>query len=203
MSTEPDPWDEDPSVPTEQPGITRVAGVMWIAMGALFFVAGCLNVVVTAALQARQPNRNNFGTESCGTFLSFAIGYGLFQAGRNLVKGKAADVLTASILSILLGLLYAALGVWAIFLLPLDEVAALILGGIALLIAFGCILPALLALIGRAQYLEWRRGNRRRRRPRYEFEDERDPPGPAGPEPDGGGGDEGPKDRPWSQGRKT
>src|SRR5262245_29130029 len=97
MSTEYEPYE--PRRP-QQPGLTRAAGILWIVMGVVFVFFGCLNVVLTAALAAKQPNRS-------ATWLAFGIGAGLFVAGRNLLTGKAKDVLVASILSILLGLFYA------------------------------------------------------------------------------------------------
>ena len=189
MSTEPDHSEDEPTGPTPQPGIIRTASVMWLVMGVVFVLFGCVNVVTSAVLAAQQPNRANTGTEGCSVWLSFGIGAALFVAGQNLRRGKAKDVVVAAILSILLGLFYAAVGVGAFLLLARNEVLAVILAATGFLIAAGSILPGVLALVGRQQYLEWRRANRRRRRRRYEDED------------DDRDDDRGPDDRPWTRGR--
>jgi len=185
MSTEPDPWDEEPPQRPAPPGAIRAAGIMWIVMGVIFCVSGCLNIVMSVALQVRQPNCPATGTEGCALCLSLGIGVGLFMAGKNLIRGKAKDVLTTSILSLLLGLLYAAIAVGSIIFIAGDAVLALIIGGVSILIALGCFVPALLALSGRSQYRAWRRARRTRRR--YE---------------DGSDGDDDADERPWDRGRR-
>lgn len=199
MSTEPNPWDElnephephepyEPTKPIPQPDITRLAGILWIVMGIVFFFFGCLNVLTSALLAARQPNRPDTGSQSCAVWLSFGIGTALFVAGRNLRSGKAKDVLVSSIFSILLGLFYAALGVGAVLLFARDEVMAVILGGMSFIIALGCCVPGILALVGRSRYLEWKRENRRRRRRRRQYDEESED-------------DREPDEKPWDRGR--
>ena len=189
MSSEPDHSEDEPTGPTPQPGIIRAAWVMWLVMGVVFVLFGCANVIMSAVLADQKPNRASTVSEGCGTWFAFGIGAALFVAGQNLRRGKAKDVVVAAVLSILLGLFYAAVGVGAFIFLARNEVLALILAATGFLIAAGSILPGVLALVGRQQYLEWRRANRRRRRRRYEDED------------DDRDNDRGPDDRPWSRGR--
>jgi hypothetical protein len=161
MSTELDPWDDDqpePVRPNRPPAITRVAGVMWMAVGVVYVLFGCANAALTDVVQTRRPGPigPSGGTEGCALWLALAIGLGLFVAGKSVAAGKARDVRTAAILSILLGLFYLISGVaYAVF-AERDEVLAFVVGGTTLAIAIGCILPALLALVGRSQYREWR-----------------------------------------------
>lgn len=194
MSTEPDEWDEpaEPSKPSEptgppQPGIIRAAGIVWIAMGIVFVLFGFANMFMSALLAAKQPNRVNNGTESCSVWLSFAIGAALLVAGKNVRSGKAKDVVVSSIL---LGLFYAAAGIGAFFFLAWNEVLAVVVGAISIFIAIGSIFPAVLALAGRSQYLEWRLSRREYRRRRREAEDS-----------EAEDSDRGPESRPWERGR--
>jgi hypothetical protein len=182
MSTELDPWDADQPEqvrPNRPPGITRVAGVMWMAVGVVYVLFGCTNAVLTDVVQTKRTGIGpSGGTEGCALWLALAIGLGLFLAGKSVAAGKAKDVRTAAILSILLGLFYLISGIaYAVF-AERDEALAFVVGGTTTLaIAIGCILPALLALIGRSSYREWRlerladRSYRRRQAEAAEEED--------------------------------
>jgi hypothetical protein len=181
MSTE-DEWHEMPppleeTKPLQQPGITRVAAILWIVLAVFFFLCGFANIVVSSMLAARRANQDPAGTGYLSVWFSFGIGACYFAAGQKLYKGKSKDVLVPSILSILLGLLYLLVAVGAIFTgLGGNELLVLIIVGIAFFIAFGAILPAVLALSGRSQYLAWRAAKREQRRlrrqQRYEEEEE-------------------------------
>jgi hypothetical protein len=131
---------------------------MWMAVGVVYVLFGCTNAALTDVVQVKRtgPIGPSGGTEGCALWLALAIGLGLFMAGKGVAAGKAKDVRTAAILSILLGVFYLIIGVaYAVF-AERDEVLAFVVGGTTLSIAIGCILPALLALVGRSQYREWR-----------------------------------------------
>ena len=129
-----------------------------MAVGVVYVLFGCTNAVLTDVVQAKRtgPIGPSGGTEGCALWLALAIGLGLFLAGKSVAAGKARDVRAAAILSILLGLFYLISGVaYAVF-AERDEALAFVVGGTTLAIAIGCILPAVLALVGRSQYREWR-----------------------------------------------
>lgn len=201
MSTEPDEWEDDRPEPAGPPGLIRAAGILWMVIGVLFILSGCANVVMSAVLKAQQPNRPAAGGEGCGLFLALGIGAACFGGGRNLLTGKSKDVVTAAVLSILLGLFYLLLAVGSLFvILPRNPALGLGLAAVGSVVAFGCILSAILALAGRSQYREWRRARylarrARRRREDEEYEDDRDD------RREDDGDDRDPGARPWDRGR--
>src|SRR5262249_35229271 len=119
--------------------------------------------------------------ESVSTCLGLVIGIWLFVVGLWTVRGTASDVFVTSFLSMLLGLFCLAIGAlgFGMDVLKNRPEQAAILGSISGGLGLGLILPAVLALLGRSRYLEWRESNARSRRDRrrrpQDWDDENEP----------------------------
>lgn len=147
-----DEWNDEPPPPTP-PGIARAAGIAWMALGAFILLCGLAYFVFSIAV----ADGGDDPVPDLG-WIAMGIGFGLIMCGRGIVFGKAKDVVSVSVVSIILGVIHLAVGL-VVATQKVDAVVGMIIGGVCTAIALACILPAILALAGRAQYLAWRRAN--------------------------------------------
>lgn len=140
------------------PTMVSIAGVMWIIFGALIVVSLIINLLL---LNDVRPARGNdeavAGGRICGLVFFGLFGFAFIRGGFQSMNGSAKDTMGNSIGSIVLSLLFAAV---AIFGLAKGDPATGI-GG--LIFALGLFTPGLLALIARADYLDWKKSGRRRK----------------------------------------
>jgi hypothetical protein len=175
---------EDDSEP-KFPGSVMAAGVMWIGIGGLAFLAMIADIVMAGMRAGQQPNGGGGAGSGCCAGL---MGIAFLVFGIPAVSGKASEVLViiGGIIAALLGLLYAGLGVMLLAgaafmnrggknIIPPE--LFLIMGVIAG--AFGglMILSSVLAFMGRSRYRDWKeyhapRRYRRRRRERRDEDDD-------------------------------
>ena len=176
--------DDDDLEPPERPrfpGIVMAAGVIWIAVGVLAMVNGMLSIVLAGANAAGGGGGGgNAGSPCCGILIAIAF----VSCGYNTVTGKAKDTLGNSIGSLLLGLIYLAVGIGfalvaagafgnmnALPIAPEAIIAVAILTG---MIGITLEMAGIFGLVGRRAYREWRKvaHPKKRRRPRNDDEED-------------------------------
>jgi hypothetical protein len=99
--------------------------------------------------------------------VALMIGGSLFFGGVQTLRGAAKDMLGNAISVIVLGVPNLGCGgvlIVAGFGLPrLGAVVAILIGALSVAIGLGLVTTAIFALVGRKQYLAWRRAQSRRR----------------------------------------
>lgn len=181
---EDDDYEEPP--PPAFPVVVRLAGIIWIGIGALGVVSAVLNFAGAGAANRANPNGQNPAAgaqaagQSIGGCCTALIAVAFVAVGYNTVTGKAKDTLGNAIGSLLLAALVACVGVAVVGFAtaaannpagkraPPDAgaelvIAGIIFGGVCLLY----VVPGVLALVGRRDYLAWRKYHapvKRRRR---------------------------------------
>lgn len=164
---EEDDWDDDYPVrrqSTTVPGAAVAAGIIWIVFGCLS-VLGAIFQVVRMLVEREVDAEGAYKTgRAGGMFCGAAIGAAFIRAGIQTIRGTADDVQGNAIGSLLLGGLYALLGLLALFVTSIDFVKYI--GLIALFLAVALFAAGAMALAARSDYLESREKPRRRRRRR-------------------------------------
>lgn len=178
--------DEEPEAEERPrfPGIVMAAGVIWIAVGSLAFINGILSVVMAGANAANGGGGANAGSPCCGIIIAIAF----ISCGYQTVTGKAKDTLGNSIGSMVMGLIYLAVGIGFALIgagvfgnvnaLPIAPEAIIVVAILTGLMGTAHEAAGVFALIGRRAYREWREvahpKKRRRIRRRDDDEDEDD-----------------------------
>jgi len=146
------------------PGAAIAAGVVWIVFGSLSVLGAILQLVTTLAGGEQDGGGASYRAgRMSGMFCGAAIGAAFIRAGIQTVRGSADDVQGNAIGSLLLGGLYALLGLVALF-ASID--LAKVVGLIMLFLALTLFAAGAIALSARSDYLEYRDKPRRRRRRR-------------------------------------
>lgn len=175
QTDEPEPRPSGPRFPA----LATVAGVIWLLAGTLGVVVGTVQLGRYGEQPAPPPGAQGKAADGptnpcCGLILAGAFA----AAGYNTVKGRTRDISGYAGGSLILGVLVLA-GAAALFSLPAPaknpaERAILT----AVLVGFGLVVylvPGILGLVARRQYIAWYRAQRaERKRLRGEFEDEDD-----------------------------
>jgi hypothetical protein len=163
--------ENDFAAPPRIPLAVRTAGIIWIVVGSLILLAGVVVLLVSMGTVAANKGLAARGGDTAyfvGVILGQLAGVAcvaLFGAaflfvGVKSVTGTAGDTLGNGIGSIVFGALN--LGGAALF----AGAGRFIQSGVSLIYA-GCLIAAgVLALVGRADYKEWRRFQIARRRAR-------------------------------------
>jgi hypothetical protein len=154
------------------PVLVRTAGIVWIVFGGLIL----LNMALTVALLAvAAPAAGNQGGGlvaggTCAVVLMGLFGGVFIHVGVQSITGTARDTLGNGIGSIIFGLLN--FGGGAARLLAGDPIS----GGLNFFAGCGLLAAGVLALVGRADYRDWKRAHKNERpaRPRYPEDDEDD-----------------------------
>lgn len=174
--------DRGPADRPAFPGIVRLAGIIWIGVGALELLNAAANVVLAGMNQNQNP-----GTAG-GACCAVGVGIAFLVCGIQTVTGKAKDTLGNSIGSLVLGALILGLAALIGFggavlganpnanangIAPGVFIAIAVFTG---LMGLTLLLAGVLALMGRRQYQEWREANtpRKRRRARRRDDEEED-----------------------------
>jgi hypothetical protein len=166
---EPDDYaDHAPAFPTT----VRIAGIIWIVIGCVIVLNALATLGLAAAVQrpANPGQAPDAGTGACGAFLPLLFGAAFVFVGQQSVRGTAKDTLGNAIGSIVLGIAPLLCGVsflvGAGFLgvnVPPDmRVVFAIIGAVNILTGIGLLSAGALALVGRAEYREWQRWQKRR-----------------------------------------
>jgi hypothetical protein len=192
MSDSPDDLMEAETVePLPFPTSVRAAALLWVVIGAVFvLVSFGGEVAVTLAREERGlPPRAN---GNCSAMLGILIGIAFFATGMRVLRGKALDVLTPCILSVVVGVIYMGLGAMSLSMAdnqpqrapPVVAVVLVVAGILSAGIGGGLSLAGVLGFVGRAAYLAWLDENpvaparrRRRRPPPFAEEIDDDDPG--------------------------
>src|SRR5579862_2628329 len=159
------------------PTSVRIAGIVWIVFGSIII----LNAIVSAGLTAGAGGANgaNAAGGACGAIIPLLIGIAFIFVGQQTLRGTARDTLGNAIGSLVLGIGPLVCGFLAIIggvalanapaKVPAGEAAniaaiepgvLMVLGVVNILSGFGLLTAGALALIGRAEYREWRRWKR-------------------------------------------
>ncbi|WP_088254193.1 hypothetical protein [Fimbriiglobus ruber] len=170
---------ETTRTPPKFPIGVRVAGIIWIVFGSLGLLGVVVDVVLSGVAAADGgPNTRGGGSVCCSGLLS-----GLFLwLGIQTVRGTAKDTLWSSIGSFVFSVIYAVLGIGALFaamavnqinnqppgpgragapaMAPIAGILFALLGVMALLLAVMMFAAGLLGLLGRSQYSLWREKKR-------------------------------------------
>jgi hypothetical protein len=180
-------YDDDEDRPrrsaTAFPMGVRVAGIIWIAFGALGLIGQAINLVISlgqaAAAAGGGPGGSPYAGVGCGILFALAF---LF-VGIQTVKGTAKSTLGNGIGSIVFAVLYLICGIGLMagggFLPAAAESTMLIILGLIVIVQGLALLTAgALALMGKSAYEEWRvaQGFGRKRRRTREEEDFDDRP---------------------------
>lgn len=171
---DPDSIDEHDQFPEEVvfPGTVMMAGILWMVFGIGTFGLGLLNWVLLAAM----ANPGGAPGGCCG----LVFGLAFTSAGWNTIRGTASDTRGNASGSIVLGLLYAGLSVFAVAYgagafgpgpggqqgaAPgEEEIVMLITAGFCAVVSIILLTAGVLAFMGRSQYREWRQFNKPRNR---------------------------------------
>ncbi len=174
------------------PVAVRIAGVIWIAIGALQILSALVNFATAGAANRAGAAPGAAAGQSCGGFAGLLFGVGFLSVGLNTVRGKAKDTLGNSIGSLLLGALCLGIAVLVVAMGGMmanagpnrpaqpnagavAAITAVVLGGVSLFY----IVPGVLGLVGRRGYLAWRAATfptqRRQRRSRGRRDDDDEP----------------------------
>jgi hypothetical protein len=174
------------------PLMVRLAAIAWIGFGCLIIVNALAGAVLNIAVMVTTPPRPaarlapprpgqpivnapagfdadmRMGIETgVRIFLAMAISGSLVFAGVQTLRGAAKDTLGNAIGAIVLGVLNLGCGgvliVAGFGLGGLGTVVAIAIGALGVAVGLGLAGTAILALVGRTQYLSWRRAQRRRR----------------------------------------
>jgi hypothetical protein len=146
-----------------------IAAITWIVFGCLILISGAINLVMQMTVLAAPGKVANPGVAAasgtCGVVIIVLFGAAFLFVGVQSIRGTASDTLGNGIGSIIFGVLNLSCGGSALVGLsggmvrggPAAIVVGIgaainVLGGLALLTA------GVLALIGRSQYLAWKRG---------------------------------------------
>lgn len=174
------------------PLAVRLAAIAWIGFGCLIIVNALAGAVLNVAVMVTTPPRPAapmaplrpgqpivnapFGTDAemrmgietgVRIFLAMAISGSLVYAGVQTLRGAAKDTLGNAIGVIVLGVLNLGCGgvliVAGFGLGGLGTVVAMVIGALGVAVGLGLVGTAILALVGRTQYLSWRHSQRHRR----------------------------------------
>jgi hypothetical protein len=171
---EPDDRD-DVYARRDVPKLVSTAGIIWIVFGSILLINAVVNLGLSGATVRAGENPSG---GPCGGIVGIGFGIAFVFVGMQSVKGTAKDTLGNGIGSIIIGALYATggavvlvlgLGMYALIsqgkaTAPNADQAALIVtvtGGVLLVSGLGLILAGTLALMGRADYKEYRRAGKR------------------------------------------
>jgi hypothetical protein len=136
------------------PVTVKAAGIVWIIFGTLILVNMLVLVVLMSLLAARAHAGAVAASGVCvGLFLG-AFGAAFILVGVQSVRGTAPGTLGNGIGSIGFGLFNIVYG------MTLADDGHLIQSGIALIGGAGLLAAGVLALVGRGQYMAWRRAAR-------------------------------------------
>jgi hypothetical protein len=156
------------------PGPVRAAGIIWIVLGTfdllLRFVRYSLQ---TAQEWAQHPSAASPAADpvqAVANGLGLLLGIGCLVAGVRVLSGSARGTVLASVLSILVGMLYLGVAGAVILVLVLQApphalLFIAVVAGVLGPISGGFLLAGSLGLAGRSQYLAWRAANQRRQPP--------------------------------------
>ncbi len=175
-----------PRPPRRFPGGVMAAGIIWLTLGGLAVFGACLVYgILPLALQVGKPERPGglkpTPVDACGFWLNMAFGAGFFVLGLRTVRGKAKGTAVGSVISLLIGALYLAIGVYALQFLRDPPPVVLVMGFVAVVIGCLCLLPGALGLAGRSRYAAWRAAPPRRAQPlRWRSQNDPDEPSPPG-----------------------
>ncbi len=145
------------------PVLVSVAGWFWIGYGALFLLGTILYVIGVLPNQMKGNQQADANAQATGMICGFVfaglIGAAFARAGIQSINGTAKDTMGNGIGSICFSLLYLAVGALSIGLKggPLVGIVVMIFGG-------GLLAAGIMAIMGRGDYLDWRRENRTRGR---------------------------------------
>jgi hypothetical protein len=164
-------FDEGPRFPAT----VMTAGIAWIGFGSLGLFLMLVSLVLRAAEPADVGPRDPAGKAGYqagrvgGTICGGLIAGAFIFVGIQTVRGTAKDTLGNAIGSILLGALYAGVGLLVLVIGSATGRAGapeLLVGGIFAGLFGACLIGAgVLALVGRAEYKAWRQAQRVRTRP--------------------------------------
>jgi hypothetical protein len=147
------PPDEDYA--GEEPGFppaVRAAGIVWIVAGALILLTLGGNVLLSLGSPGADPaNGPYFAGQMCGAAFVGLFGAAFIFVGIQTANGTARDTMGNAVGSILLGLLN-----WAGAALNGAE-GRFVVAGCAFVCGAALLVAAVLALVGRGAYKEWRR----------------------------------------------
>ena len=154
------------------PTVMRIAAIAWIVFGCLVLLTGLLNLVVelvglaTAGGGAPEATGRAVGG-ACVMIFALLFGGGFVFVGVQTILGWANDTLGNGIGSILLGLLCLSCGGSGLVTVASGVggqpvAVGVISAAINLLSGLGLIAAGVLALVGRSDYVAWKRKNTRR-----------------------------------------
>jgi hypothetical protein len=159
---------EDDDGPTRErpvfPTTVYAAGMIWIIIGSLILVNAVINMVMNAGLAAGGMNQATPGVVA--VVIGFLFGVVFIHVGRQSTSGTARDTLGNAIGSLIIGLLNAAVGgfnILAAFAGGSVGILLGIVGTMSLLAGAGLIVAGILAIVGRADYKEWRRTQKKKK----------------------------------------
>jgi hypothetical protein len=161
-----DEFEDEDEPEFEFPTVVRVAGIIWMVFGGLILFNGLLVLMLIFALDPDGERAPAAVGAMCGGLI---FGPAFLFVGVQSARGTAKDTLGNGIGSLVFGLLAAGGGMALLLASPLAAV-------INFFCALGLLAAGVLALVGRTDYLDWHREQkraRRRRRRRWEDEDDR------------------------------
>lgn len=174
--------EDDYVSPPTFPAIVKLAGIIWLCVGAL----SALNMAISFILGGVNKAGLGGGPGCCPGLIAGVVAFAFLHTGYQTVIGKAKDTLGNGIGSIVLGLLQLLgallIGVGGILAKnqgangPPEEVFVVI-AAIAGVLGTALVAAGILALAGRSQYRVWREANaprKRRRRPRRDRDEDDD-----------------------------
>jgi hypothetical protein len=143
------------------PPVVLIAGVAWILFGGL----GLANAVAALALLGATPPEQRPGA-TCAVPLSILFAVAFIVVGFQGIMGTAKDTMGNGVGSILFGLLNLGFGALllagSVTIAGAEELAWLIGGGFSVAAGLGLLAAGVLALVGRQDYLAWRRAQKDR-----------------------------------------
>ena len=161
--------NDDTGTGSAFPLTVRIAGVMWVAFGALQVLLAVVNFWAVGPVKPDRPLLSNEHTW-CGC-VGLLCGVPFAFAGATVVTGRARDTLGRSVASLIVGTLLLALAVIVVVVgvqvanaprkpndIPLPGAGKLgaVVGSVLLSFSLAYLLPGLLGLFGRRAYLAWR-----------------------------------------------
>jgi hypothetical protein len=147
------------------PQSVKTAGVIWIIFGCLILLNAAVNLWVTMSQAALRggPAPAGLGAVVIGAL----FGAVFIHVGNQSTKGTARDTLGNGIGSLVFALLNGAYGVMLVMVglagmaigAPM-AIVVLAVGGVGILAGVGLLAAGVLALVGRAEYIAWRRAHK-------------------------------------------
>jgi hypothetical protein len=169
-----DDYDDDlPPIRGQFPKMVQVAGIIWIVFGCIIALNAAVNMVLSFGNEAPGGKAaQGGGANICAPIIGFLFGAVFIHVGQQSIRGLAKDTLGNAIGSIVFALLIGGVGAMALLggaILgavggPVGgalSLVAIIIGTINLIASLGLFAAGVMALIGRSDYLAWKKAQKK------------------------------------------